>query len=120
MFVTSKDKDADLIANSAAAPFVTEQAVSLADDSSLRFDLKSPVNKISFGVYAKASGFDVAMPYLACFDERDALIFERKLEFGSEFAAWQSVESADRRIKSLVVTVNLGTDWLYVDNFTFA
>lgn len=120
MFVTSKDKDAALIADSVATPIVTEKAVSLADDSSLRFDLKSPVNKITFGVFAKASDFNVEMPYLACFDERDALIFERKLEFGSEFAAWQDVVSADRRIKSLVLTVNPGTDWLYVDNFTFA
>ncbi len=120
MFVTSKDKDASLIADSVAAPIVTDKAVSFADDSSVRFDLKSPVNKITFGIFAKASGFDVEMPYLACLDDKGALIFERKLEFGSDFAAWQEVSSPDRRIKALVVTVNLGTDWLYVDNFTFA
>lgn len=120
MFVTSKDKAAALIADSVAAPIVTEKAVSFADDSSVRFDLKSPVNKITFGVFAKASDFNVEMPYLSCFDERDALIFERKLEFGSDFAAWQEVVSADRKIKSLVLTVNPGTEWLYVDNFTFA
>ncbi|MCQ2998042.1 hypothetical protein NLO95_28395 [Pseudomonas syringae] len=120
MFVTSKDKDASLIADSIAAPIVADKAVSFADDSSVRFELKSPVNKITFGVFAKASGFDVEMPYLACLDEKGALIFERKLEFGSDFAAWQEVSSPDRRIKVLLVTVNPGTDWFYVDNFSFA
>lgn len=120
MFVTPIDKDAGLIADSVAAPIVTDKAISFADDSSVRFDLKTPVNKITFGAFAKAGGFDVEIPYLACLDEKDALIVERKLEFGSDFAAWQEVVSTDRRIKTLVVTVSPGTDWLYVDNFTFA
>ena len=120
MFVTSIDKDASLIADSVAAPIVTEKAISFADDSSIRFELKSPVNKITFGAFAKASDFNVEIPYLACIDERGDLIVERKLEFGSDFAAWQDIVSPDRRIKTLVVTVNPGTDWLYVDNFTFA
>lgn len=120
MFVTSKDKDASLIADSAAAPIVTDKAISFADDSSIRFDLKSPVNKITFGAFAKASGSEVEMPYLECFDEQGRLIFEAKLEFGFDYAAWQKVGSTDRRIKSLVLTVQAGTDWLYVDNFSFA
>lgn len=120
LFVTAQDKDASLIVNSVAAPIVTGKTVSLADDSSVRFDLKSPVNKISFGAYAKARDAAVEMPYLACLDEQDVLIFERKLEFGFDFAAWQNIVSPDRRIKSLVLTVHPGTDWLYVDNFTFA
>ncbi|MCQ2998041.1 hypothetical protein NLO95_28390 [Pseudomonas syringae] len=57
MFVTPKDKDASLVINSDAAPIVTEKTVSFADDSSVRFDLKSPVKKITFGVFAKASNF---------------------------------------------------------------
>lgn len=120
MFVTSIDKDASLIADSVAMPIVTDKAISVADDSSVRFELKSPVNKITFGAFAKASDFNVEIPYLACIDEQGAPIFKRKLEFGSDFAAWQEVSSPERRIKVLVVTVNLGTDWLYVDNFSFA
>ncbi len=120
MFVTSIDKYASLIADSVAMPIVTDKAISVADDSSIRFDLKSPVNKITFGAFAKASDFDVEIPYLVCIDERGDLIFEQKLEFGSDFAAWQEVSSPERRIKVLVLTVNPGTDWLYVDNFTFA
>ncbi|MCQ3034434.1 hypothetical protein NLO88_27605 [Pseudomonas syringae] len=57
MFVTSTDKDASLIADSVVAPIVTDKAVSFADDSSVRFELKSPVKKITFGVFAKASNF---------------------------------------------------------------
>jgi len=120
MFVTSIGKDASLITDSVAAPIVTEKAISFADDSSIRFELKSPVHKITFGAFAKASDFNVEIPYLACIDERGDLIVERKLEFGADFAAWQDIVSPDRRIKTLVVTVNPGTDWLYVDNFTFA
>lgn len=120
MFVTPQDKDASLITNSVAAPIVTDKAISFADDSSVRFDLKSAVNKITFGAFAKASDFNVEIPYLACLDERGEPIFESKLKFSAEFAAWQEVVSPGRRIKSLVITVNPGTDWLYVDNFTFA
>lgn len=120
MFVTP-NKNASVIDDSTAAPFVTMKAISFADDSSVRFDLKSPVNKITFGAFAKASSSDVEMPYLACFDERDELIFQRDLVFGpGDYAAWQDVVSPDRRIKALVITVSPGTDWLYVDNFTFA
>lgn len=120
LFVTPKDKDASLVINSDAAPIVTEKTVSFADESSVRFDLKSPVNKITFGAYAKASDFNVEIPSLACLDEQGDLILERKLDFGFQFAAWHDVISTDRRIKTLVITVNRGTDWFYIDNFTFA
>jgi len=118
MFVTPS-KDASLIDDSVATPFVTEKAISFAEDSSVRFDLKSPVNKITFGAFAMADGFGVEPPYLSCFDESQALIFERKLDFGLDYAAWHDVVSSDRRIKTLVITVSVRTSAFHVDNFTF-
>ncbi|PHN31624.1 hypothetical protein [Pseudomonas sp. ICMP 561] len=118
MFVTP-NKDASLIDDSVAAPFVTGKAISIAEDSVVRFDLKSPVNKITFGAFAMADGFGVEPPYLSCFDESQALIFERKLYFGEDYAVWDEVVSPDRRITSLVLTVHVRTTAFHVDNFSF-
>lgn len=82
MMVMPRGKDASLVIDSIAAPIVAGQAISLADESVVRFFLRSPVNKIKFGAFASASIPGIVPPILACFDEQDALIFERKLDFG--------------------------------------
>lgn len=120
MMVMPVGKDANLVIDSIAAPFVTGQAISLADESGVRFVLKSPVNKLSFGAYASSSISGIVPPILACFDEQDVLIFERKLDFGFDFAAWHDVVSSARKIKAIEFTVNLGTSAFLVDNFTFS
>jgi hypothetical protein len=120
MIITPEDKDAELIVDSIAAPFVTGQAVSFADESTVRFVLKSPVNKVTFGAFARASIPGIVPPILSCFDEQERLIFQRKLDFGLDFAAWHDAVSADRKIKVLELKVNPGTSAFVVDNFTFA
>ena len=118
MFVTP-NKGASVINDSVAVPFVTGKAISVDEDSLVRFDLKSPVNKITFGAFGMADGFGVEPPYLSCFDESQTLIFERKLIFGEDYAVWHEVVSPDRRIKALVLTVSVRTNAFHVDNFTF-
>jgi hypothetical protein len=120
MIVTPVGKDASLIMDSVAAPFVTGQAISFADESSVRFVLRSPVNKVTFGAFARASIPGLVPPVLACFDEQEQLIFERKLDFGFDYAAWHDAVSTERKIKVMVFTVNQGTAAFVVDNFTFA
>lgn len=120
MVVTPLDKDASLIIHSIAPPFVTGQAVSIADDSTVRFVLKSPVNTVTFGAFASADVPGIEPPTLACFDDQDALIIERKLDFGFDYAAWHEADSPDRRIKTLELTANPGTSAFIVDNFTFS